>query len=159
MSFLKDLTTTRPSKSYYFDGLKKNLTHAGFFSKLHSKQLASIHSLKWRRYRHDWAAVQASELSFHIWNANWPMKSEAKMAAHGGQFWMSVSVPYAGLYVNFSLSRDFSHFLTSFLWKYTQKFLQNIEISLRILNIFRQGQTELQVIYFRENKLSNIRET
>ena len=33
--------------------------------------------------------------------------------------------------------------------------LQKIEISLRILNIFRQSQTELQVIYFHENKLPN----
>ena len=33
--------------------------------------------------------------------------------------------------------------------------LQNIEISLRILNIFRQSQTELQVIYFHKNKLPN----
>ena len=62
----------------------------------------------------------ASELDFHIWNANWPMKSEAKMATYGGQFWTSVLVPYAGLYVSFSLPRDFLHFLTSFLWKYTQ---------------------------------------
>ena len=60
-----------------------------------------------------------SELNFHIWNANWPMKTGAKMAAHGGQFWTSASVPYASLYVSFSLSRDFLHFLTSFLWKYT----------------------------------------
>ena len=62
----------------------------------------------------------SSGLNFHIWNANWPMKTEAKMAANGGQFRTSVSVPYAGLYVSFSLPRDFLHFLTSFLWKYTQ---------------------------------------
>ena len=29
---------------------------------------------------------QFSELNFHMWNTNWPMKREAKMAAHGGQF-------------------------------------------------------------------------
>ena len=28
--------------------------------------------------------VIPSELDFHIGNANWPMKCEAKMAAHGG---------------------------------------------------------------------------
>ena len=27
---------------------------------------------------------QSSELNFHIWIANWPMKSEAKMATYGG---------------------------------------------------------------------------
>ena len=37
-----------------------------------------------------------SELNFHIWNANWPVKSEAKMAAREGQFWTSVLVSYAG---------------------------------------------------------------
>ena len=51
-----------------------------------------------------------SDLNLHIWNANWPMKSEAKMAAHEGQFWTSVSVSYAGLYASFSLQRDFLHF-------------------------------------------------
>ena len=30
-------------------------------------------------------SVVPSELNFHIWNANWPIKSEAKMAAYGGQ--------------------------------------------------------------------------
>ena len=34
----------------------------------------------------------ASELDFHIWNANWPMKCEAKMAAHAGQLCTSVLV-------------------------------------------------------------------
>ena len=52
----------------------------------------------------------ASELDFHIWNANWPMKCEAKMAAYGGQFCTSISVPFAGLYVSFSLPH-FLHFL------------------------------------------------
>ena len=37
--------------------------------------------------------------------------------------------------------------------------LQKIEMSLRISNIFRQSQTELQVICFHENILPNIRET
>ena len=37
--------------------------------------------------------------------------------------------------------------------------LQKIEMSLRISNIFRQSQTELQVIYFHENKLPNWQET
>ena len=48
------------------------------------------------------------------------MKSEAKMAAHGGQFWTSVSVPYAGMYVSFSLLRDFLLFSEEFFSKYTQ---------------------------------------
>ena len=61
------------------------------------------------------------EHDFHIWNANWPMKSEAKMAAYGGQFCTSVLVPYAGLYISFSLPRDFLHFLKIFLIENTQK--------------------------------------
>ena len=52
-----------------------------------------------------------SELDFHIWNPNWLMKCEAKMAANGGQFYTSVLVLYAGLYVSFSLARNFSTFL------------------------------------------------
>ena len=88
------------------------------------------------------------------------MKSEAKMAAHGGQFWTSVSVPYAGLYVSFSLPRDFLHFLKIFLIENTHKTcLQKVEMSLRISNIFQQSQTELQITYFHENKLPNSRET
>ena len=74
-----------------------------------------------------------SELDFHIWNANWPMKSEAKMAARGGQFCMSVSVPYAGLFVSFSFPRDFLHFLKIFLIVNTHKpCLQKVKMSLRI---------------------------
>ena len=64
--------------------------------------------------------MRTSELDFHIWNANWAMKCEAKMADREGQFCTSVSVPCAGLYVNFSLPRDFLYFLKSFLWKYAQ---------------------------------------
>ena len=73
----------------------------------------------------------SSELNLHIWNANWPMKSKAKMAAHGGQFWTSVSVSYAGLYVRFSLPHNIFHFLTRFLWKYTQN------MSLKYRNKFK----------------------
>ena len=98
--------------------------------------------------------MQHSELDFHIWNANLPMKSEAVMAAHGGQFCTSVSVPYAGMYVSFSLPRDFLLFLKIFLIENTHKTcLQKMETSLRISNIFRQSQTELQIIYFHEKKL------
>ena len=55
----------------------------------------------------------ASELNFHIWNAN-PQscaraKSETKMVAHGGQFWTSVSVFYADLYVSSSPLHDLSY--------------------------------------------------
>ena len=83
-----------------------------------------------------------SELNIHIWNANWPMKSEAKMVAHGEQFWTSVSVFYAGLYVSFSLPRDFLPFLKIFLIENIQKTcLQKIVMSLRIANMSRQSQT------------------
>ena len=37
----------------------------------------------------------------------------------------------------------------------TKTCLQKIEMNLRISNIFRQSQTELQVTYFHENKLPN----
>ena len=59
--------------------------------------------------------VLTIELDFHIWNANWPMKCEAKMAAHGRQFCTSILVPYAVLYVSFSLPCYFLHFLKCFL--------------------------------------------
>ena len=66
------------------------------------------------------------------------MNCEAKMAAHGGQFCMSVLVPDEVLYVSFSLPRDFLH---------RKIFLQKLEICPRISNIFRQSQTELQVMH------------
>ena len=84
---------------------------------------------------------------------------EAKMAAHGGQFCTSVSVPYAGLYVYFSLPRDFLRFLKTFFEITRKTCLQNIEMSLTIWNIIRQSQIELQIIYFYENNLPNWRET
>ena len=88
------------------------------------------------------------------------MKSEDKMVAHGGEFCTSVQLPYAGLYVNSSLPRDFLLFLKIFLIEDTHETcLQKIEMSLRISNVFRQSQTELQVIYFHENELLNWRET
>ena len=42
------------------------------------------------------------------------MQCEAKVAAHGGKFCTSVSVSYAGLYVSFSLTRDFLQFSEEF---------------------------------------------
>ena len=61
------------------------------------------------------------------------------MAAHGGQFSTSVSVPYVGLYASFSLSRNFLHFLEGILYENTHKvFLQKRGMSLRTSNIFRQ---------------------
>ena len=39
----------------------------------------------------------SSELDFHIWNANWRMKCEAKMAAHGSQFLDVSFSPLRGL--------------------------------------------------------------
>ena len=87
------------------------------------------------------------------------MKSEAKMAAHGGQFWTSVSVQYSGLYVTSSPPRNFLHFLKIFLIENTHKTcLEKTETSLRISDIFRQSQTGLQVIYFQENRLPNFQE-
>ena len=68
--------------------------------------------------------------------------------------------PTRALYVSFSLLRGFLHFLRISQFENTHKTcLQKIEMSLRILNIFRQSQTELLVIHFHENKLSNRRET
>ena len=61
----------------------------------------------------------------------------------------SVLVSHATFYI----------FWRVFLGNTHETCLQNIEISLRILNIFRQSQTELKVIYFHENKLPNIQET
>ena len=62
-------------------------------------------------------SVATSELDFYIWNANWPMKCEAKMAAYGGQFCTSVLVSYTVMYVKFSLSRDIFHFHEEFSLK------------------------------------------
>ena len=61
------------------------------------------------------------------------------------------------LYVSFSLLRDFLHFLKSWVFfENTRKTcLEKQEMGLKISNIFRQGQTELQVTYFHENKLQN----
>ena len=56
--------------------------------------------------------VFPSELNFHIWNANSQSfaraKSEAKMAAHVGKFWTSVSVLFAVMYVSSSPLHDFN---------------------------------------------------
>ena len=38
--------------------------------------------------------VGLSELDFHIWNANWPVKCEAKIVAYGGQFCTLVTRRY-----------------------------------------------------------------
>ena len=65
---------------------------------------------------------EPSEFNFHIWDANHPVKSEAKMAAHGGQFWTSVSVPCSGLYVSFSLLRDLLLFSEEFSFKIHTKY-------------------------------------
>ena len=59
-----------------------------------------------------------SKLNFHLWNANSQSfaraKSEAKMAAHGDQFWTSVSVFLAVLYVSSSPLQDFNFQLLFF---------------------------------------------
>ena len=41
---------------------------------------------------------EPSELDFYIWNAKWPMKCEAKMATHEGQFCTSVLVSRTTFY-------------------------------------------------------------
>ena len=68
--------------------------------------------LKHWEQQHHGEAEKISELNFHIWNANSQSfaqaKSEAKMAAHGGKFWTSVSVLFAVLYVSFSPLNDFN---------------------------------------------------
>ena len=93
---------------------------------------------------------QPSELDFHIWNGNWPMKCEVKMAthSHGGHFCTPVSVPYAVLYASFSLPRENTDKI----------FLQKTEVNLMTSNIFRRNQTELQVMCFHQNKLPNCSE-
>ena len=59
----------------------------------------------------DIEADKASELNFHIWNANSQSftraKSEALMATHGGKFCTSVSVLFAVLHVSSSPLQDF----------------------------------------------------
>ena len=77
------------------------------------------------------------------------MKCEAKMAAHGEQLCTPVLVSHVTFYI----------FLKSFFENTHKIFLQKTETSLRISNRFRQSQTELQVIYFHENKLRDWRET
>ena len=55
--------------------------------------------------------MNASELDFHIGNANSPSfdrATEAKMAVHGGQFCTSVSILFAVLYISFSPLNDFN---------------------------------------------------
>ena len=72
--------------------------------------------------------VEGSELNFHIWNANSqlfaPVKSETKMAAHGGKFWTSVSVLFAVLYVSSSPLHDFNF---QFLFGSTSKTFTTME--------------------------------
>ena len=47
---------------------------------------------------------KTSELDFHIWNANWQMKSEVKMAAYEGQICTSVLVSHATFYFSWKFS-------------------------------------------------------
>ena len=77
------------------------------------------------------------------------MEGETKTADYGGQFCTSGSVPYAVLYVSFSLPRDVLHSAEGFLLENTHKIsLQKAEMSLRTSNIFRPNQAEWQVIHF-----------
>ena len=74
------------------------------------------------------SSLQASELNFHIWNANSRsfarVKSEPKMAAHGGKFWTSVSVLLVVLYVTSSRLQDFN---LQFLFGSTSKTFTTME--------------------------------
>ena len=73
-----------------------------------------------------------NELNLHIWNANSqsfaPVKSEAKMIAHGEKFCMSVSVLFGVLYVNSSPLHEFN---LQFLLGSASKTLTSVEKSLR----------------------------
>ena len=51
------------------------------------------------------------------------MKCEVKMAAHGGQFCTSVLVPYAVLYISFSLPHDILLLPEEFFEKIHTKYL------------------------------------
>ena len=90
-----------------------------------------------------------NELDFNIWNANWPVKCEAEMAAHVGQFCTSVLVPYAASYVSLSLRRGFLHLPEGLLVENTHKIsLEKTRVSLKTSNIFRQNKTKWHVILF-----------
>ena len=65
-----------------------------------------------------------------------------------GNFVRQFNPPYAVLYVIFSPPRNFLHFPEEFSVKIHKIILQNTEMSLKISNIFRQNQTELQLTYF-----------
>ena len=54
------------------------------------------------KYPYSWVKM-TSKPDIHIWNANRPMKCEAKKALYGGQFCTSVSVSDVGLFISFSL--------------------------------------------------------
>ena len=56
--------------------------------------------------------------------------------------------PYVGLYVSFSLPRNFLPFLRGFCLKIHTKYFFKTEMSLGTSNIFRQNQTVRQVIRF-----------
>ena len=73
----------------------------------------SPRSLVLSKYFHivkGYLSVATSKLNFHIWNANSfaRAKSEAKMAAHGGKFWTSVSFLFVVLYVSSSPLHNFN---------------------------------------------------
>ena len=107
---------------------------------------ATALQLSWKRIY-----GRVSELDFYIWNANWPMKHEAKMASTEGNLvrctWLLIS--HATFYT----------FLRNFPLNLIKMFLQKTEMSLNILNIFRKNRTRWAVIYFHENKLPNYQET
>ena len=124
-----------------------------------------------------WTAILAwhfiGQLAFHRWessllvNPNWDANSQSLALENVKPRWP----PMEGNFVRQFQSPTWACALTlvshatfyvfwRFFFEITRKTcLQNIEMSLRIWNIIRQSQTELQVIYFYENNLPNWRET
>ena len=93
--------------------------------------------------------IGSSELDFHVWNANWSMKSEDKLVSHGGQSCTSVSVPYAVLYVSFCLPTRLFRFLKSFLWKYSQNMSSKyISVNMSVKIYFDKVKLSLRLYIF-----------
>ena len=87
------------------------------------------------------------------------MKCEAKMAANGGEFCTLVFVPYAILYVSFSLPRDFLHFLEGFLFENTQIISSKHRNEFKNFKYISTKSNWLTGYTFHENTLPNKRET
>ena len=66
-----------------------------------------------------------------------------------------------GLYVSFSLPRDFLHFLKSFLWKYTQNMSSKDGNAFKNFKYISTKSNRITgyAVYFHENKLPNWQKT